>query len=247
MMLGQIKTEIQHNAMKHFSQAVCEKIGFYVYVLKDPRTSEIFYVGKGVDNRVFHHIEEAITNPQITDKLDRIREIHSSHQEVELYLLRYGLTSLEALEIESACIDLLGFENLVNSVKGHNSWERGLKSVDEVVQYYDANPINIEEPSIIIIINKLFKRNMSPEQLYEATRTSWVIGEKRNKAHFAFAAYRGLVREIYSIQRWQQAPIKGRWEFIGQVSPDSIRDKYINQSLENYIKKGSQFPIRYTF
>lgn len=44
--------------MKHkqFSQAVCEKIGYYVYILKDLRTAEIFYIGKGVSNRVFQHI-----------------------------------------------------------------------------------------------------------------------------------------------------------------------------------------------
>jgi uncharacterized protein len=38
--------------MREFSKAVCERIGFYVYVLKDPRTSIIFYIGKGVGNRV---------------------------------------------------------------------------------------------------------------------------------------------------------------------------------------------------
>jgi hypothetical protein len=30
-----------------FSKAVCERIGSYVYVLKDPRNGNIFYVGKG--------------------------------------------------------------------------------------------------------------------------------------------------------------------------------------------------------
>jgi len=30
--------------IREFSQAVCEKIEPYVYVLKDPRTSQIFYI-----------------------------------------------------------------------------------------------------------------------------------------------------------------------------------------------------------
>jgi len=38
---------IQQCHMILFSQAVCEKIGFYIYILKDPRTKEVFYVGKG--------------------------------------------------------------------------------------------------------------------------------------------------------------------------------------------------------
>ncbi len=36
-----------------FSKAVCQKIGWYVYRLIDPRNGETFYVGKGNYNRVF--------------------------------------------------------------------------------------------------------------------------------------------------------------------------------------------------
>jgi hypothetical protein len=41
--------------MLNFSQAVIEKLGFYVYVLKDPRNQRVFYVGKGKENRIFSH------------------------------------------------------------------------------------------------------------------------------------------------------------------------------------------------
>jgi len=227
--------------MKQFSQAVCEKIGFYVYLLKDPRTSSIFYVGKGVGNRVFHHLNCALTSPESSDKLDLIREI----QNVEHYILRHGLTQDQALEIESACIDLLGIDNLSNILKGHDSWQRGLKTVDEVVQHYDAKIITIIEPAIIININKLYKRFMTSQQLYDATRSSWKVGTKRNQAQFAVAAYRGLVREVYKIDNWNA--VGDRWEFIGQVAESDIREKYVNQSLDNYVKHGSQNPIKYTF
>jgi uncharacterized protein len=42
--------------MTEFSQAVCERIGYYVYILKDPRNNLNFYVGKGKGNRIFQHI-----------------------------------------------------------------------------------------------------------------------------------------------------------------------------------------------
>ena len=95
-----------------FSQAVCEKIENYVYILKDPRTSLIFYIGKGVGNRVFQHVNCVIENSNESDKLNLIREILNDKLEVEHYILRHGLTKEQAFEIESACIDLLGLENL---------------------------------------------------------------------------------------------------------------------------------------
>jgi hypothetical protein len=229
--------------MKQFSQAVCEKIGYYVYLLKDPSNSSIFYVGKGTGNRIFQHVNCALTSPDKSEKLDHIRKIGVG--KVEHYILRHGISQEQALEIESACIDLLGLDNLKNAVKGHNSWERGLLTMDEVIQHYDAAIITITEPAIIINVNRLFKRFMPPQELYNSTRSSWkVSAHRRNSTKYAIAAYRGLVREVYEIEDWKS--IGDRWEFIGTVANADIRDKYLNQSLDNYVKKGSRNPIRYT-
>jgi hypothetical protein len=43
-----------------FSQKVQEELGYYVYCLVDPRDKKIFYVGKGVENRVFAHVNDAL-------------------------------------------------------------------------------------------------------------------------------------------------------------------------------------------
>jgi len=234
--------------MKQFSQAVCEKIGFYVYILKNPIDSTIFYIGKGIYNRVFQHVEGALSNPTSNDKLDLIREIHNSGKQVEHYILRHGLSETQALEIESACIDLLGLENLTNTIKGHDTWIRGMKTIDEVVQYYDAKVITISEPTIIININRLYKRYISYDELYNITRSAWKVASyRRDKVKYAVAAYRGLVREVYEIDSWNINSYGDRWEFVGKVANPEIREKYINQSLSNYVKKGSQNPIKYTF
>lgn len=135
---------------KFFSQAVCEKIGYYVYVLINPITNTIFYVGKGVANRVFEHEIHAMSTTDKGDKLDIIREIHRNGQTVVHKILRHGLTQEQAFEIESACIDLLGLDNLTNVVSGHYSYERGLMSVDEVEQLYAATPVILTEPTVII-------------------------------------------------------------------------------------------------
>lgn len=232
--------------MKQFSKAVCERIGHYVYILKDPRDNSIFYVGKGTGNRVFNHVDCALTMPHSSDKLDQIRDIHKAGLEVGHFILRHGLSEEQAFEIESACIDLLGIENLSNEQKGHNWWEHGLKSTDEVSQHYDATVVTITEPTVIININRLYRRFMSPAELYQATRHKWKVGHRRNTAKYAIASFRGLVREVYEIDSWTQCP-DGRWEFHGRVADNSVRDKYINQSLDNYSKKGVRNPIKYTF
>ncbi len=231
--------------IKDFSNAVCERIGFYVYILKDPRNDTIFYVGKGKGNRIFQHVQCALERETENDKYNLIREILKAGKEVEHFILRHGLEEKLAFEIESTIIDLLGIENLTNSVKGHDTWERGLKTVDEVFQHYDAKAVTFDEPCIIININRLYTRGISAQKLYDSTRASWIVGTKRDRAKYAIASYRGLVREVYEIEKWQ--PNGDRWEFIGKVAEDRIRDKYLNQSLENYIKKGGQNPIRYTF
>ena len=236
-----IFSTVEKITMKKFSQAVCENIGYYVYFLKDPRNKKIFYVGKGKDNRVYQHIHLAIVSPLPSDKLDLIREI--GLQNVEHFILRHGLTDEQALELESACIDLLGLENLKNEKKGNYCFERGIKTGDEVSQLYDAKVITIEDPSLIININKRYKRFMTLQELYDATRSSWIVGKRRDKVKYAIASYRGLVREVFRIDRWNL--VGNRWEFIGEVAELSVRDKYLNQSLENYIKKGSRNPIRY--
>ncbi|MES2827843.1 MAG: hypothetical protein V4687_06805 [Bacteroidota bacterium] len=227
-----------------FSNAVCEKIGYYVYILKNPISQSIFYVGKGKGNRLFEHLNCALEDFSDSIKYNIIREIITNGFQVEHYILRHGLTEEMALEIESACIDLLGLGNLTNKVVGHNTWERGMKNIDEIIQFYDSRQIIIEEPAIIININRQYKRHMSAEELYNATKHRWKVGVKRNDAKYAIASFNGLVREIYKIESWNKWE-DGRYEFFGKIADDDIRDKYINQSLELYIKKGSQNPIKY--
>lgn len=64
------------SSCERFPEEVCRKLGNYVYRLIDPRNGEIFYVGKGRNNRVFDH---AAGLPNVADddtqqlgaKLDR--------------------------------------------------------------------------------------------------------------------------------------------------------------------------------
>ncbi|HKL40533.1 MAG TPA: hypothetical protein VJ894_07635, partial [Cryomorphaceae bacterium] len=155
-----------------FSASVIESLGYYVYLLVDSREGEIFYVGKGKANRVFSHVNDALYSEYESDKLDQIREIHDEGQKVVPLILRHGLTEEEAILVESVVLDLPMMDSLKNKAAGHDSWERGLKSVDEIKHLYDAEEAIIDDPVLIININALYRRFMEPEEIYEATKAS---------------------------------------------------------------------------
>lgn len=43
-----------------FSEEVAKELKYYVYRLIDPRNGQTFYVGKGKNNRVFAHVNQAL-------------------------------------------------------------------------------------------------------------------------------------------------------------------------------------------
>jgi uncharacterized protein len=250
--------------IQEFPMSVVEKLDYYVYLLIDPETNQIFYIGKGTGNRIFAHVYAAITDETPNDKLDKIREIRTKGLEVKHIVHRHGLTEKEAFEVEAALIDFIGLSGLTNQVQGYDSDDRGQMSVSEVVAKYEAPIVEISEPVLLITVNRYYRRGMSPEMLYEITRGNWVIGARRNQARYAFAVYKGIIREVYEIKRWFPAPAddteikrqwaaehsinseakqKKRWQFEGKIA-ESLRH-YVGGSVERYSKIGAQNPIRY--
>jgi hypothetical protein len=118
--------------------------------------------------------------------------------------------------------------------------------------------VTISEPALLVRINQMYKDGMSTQALYEATRGVWVIGERREAVQYAFAVAQGIVREVYEVHSWHSAgstpyktrPLhdvsyKGRWEFIGEVAPAAIREKYLDCSVADYFPRGAANPIMY--
>ena len=65
-----------------FDEKTIQALGYYVYILFNPKDNQPFYVGKGEGNRVFDHIRDAVKNPKITtDKYDMIRDIGADQVE----------------------------------------------------------------------------------------------------------------------------------------------------------------------
>ena len=233
--------------MPEFSQAVIEQLKYYVYYLQDPGDGEVFYVGKGTGNRVFQHVAGAMDTDAESEKLDRIREILARGQAVQVFILRHGLGEATAFEIEAALIDFIGRNNLTNLMGGRYSNFFGLRTPEELSNMYDAEELETKEPILLININRKYRRSMTEQELYEATRRAWRLGVRRNKARYAVATFRSLTREAYEIEEWYQPPDEyGRWVFNGvRVEDERIRQELVQKSIKSYHKPGQASPVKY--
>ncbi|MFY9158455.1 LEM-3-like GIY-YIG domain-containing protein [Aquirufa ecclesiirivi] len=252
--------------IEYFSQKTQEELKFYVYVLIDPRDNKIFYVGKGLGNRVFSHINEALVNPSISEKLETIRAIKLANLQVKHFIVKHGLEENEALIVESVLIDFLTFRDFAeiakisNIVAGHHSFNQGIKTVDECEILYNCEELkkeDIQHKVLVININKSYdnkrkKKSDNPDydrpNIYEATRGWWVLDKNRaENSDYVLAEYRGVIRAIFKPEKWvQDIEHRGtkRWGFEGsEVTDTQIVDIYLNKEIQKI--KGMSNPIRY--
>lgn len=243
---------------------VAERLGYYVYLYVDPRTDKVFYVGKGQGARVLSHLSAR----RESEKTRILAELAAAGLRPRLEILAHALPTEEtALRIEAAVIDLLGLDNLANLVSGWRSIQLGRMLLEDLIFYYAAKPVEITEPVLLIRVNRLYRHGMSAAELYDATRSCWKLGVRRENVKYAFAVFEGVVREVYEVEAWhpgQSTPDESgvhgrrkppatshtgkgpaRWEFTGKVAPEPIRSRYHGASVAAYFPKGSQSPVKY--
>ena len=245
-----------------FSNEVISKLKYYVYLYIDPVINEVFYVGKGKGNRVFAHLDDGSES----EKVAYIQRLKSQNMEPRIEILVHGIEDEEtALRVESSVIDLLGKENLTNLQSGYKSAVFGRMNIEQIRSAYQRDPVRIKEPAILIRINQAFRYSMSEIELYDYTRGRWKLNpERAKKARYAFSIYEGTVQEVYEIIDWYEAGktfsvrndnknisreagvgIEGRYEFVGNIAPDSVRNRYKYRSVADYFQKGNSNPIMY--
>ena len=116
-----------------------------------------------------------------------------------------------------------------------------------------APTAQINEPVVAININQQYPHAKNSGELFKCTSGIWRVSRKRaNKARYAFAVYKGVIKEVYEIKEWvpaTQATLKwwrerehaqgndfsgtheGRSEFIGKVASDVVRDRFVGRRL----------------
>src|SRR5262249_11697909 len=125
----------------------------------------------------------------------------------------------------------------------------------ELVALYGATPVDVVHPSLLIRINRLYRYGMSEVELYDATRSCWKLGPRRELAKYAFGVFHYVVREVFQSDVWHAAGTTGaknpnprhdgRWEFTGRKAEDAVRNQYVGRSVRHYFKQGLQSPVVY--
>lgn len=200
------------DSMDTFSEKSLLSLGdYYVYGLIDPRTNQIFYIGKGTGNRVFEHEKESLNSPNSDKlKLKTISEINSIGLDVKKIIINSNLTETEAFAAEAALINAFNYVSgagLTNIVAGHHSAEA--LSVEDFEKIYGAEELreeDIKHKILVIKINKLYRRNMPDDELYDSVRGVWRASMNNARSvTYVFGVYNSLIVAVYKPTRWLNA------------------------------------------
>ena len=267
--------EEQNSPVKSFSEKALDALnGYYVYALVDPRNDKVFYIGKGIGNRVFsHEIESGKLPESEKKKLQKIRDIEENGYSVKRLIVNWGLSEDEAFIAEATLINLLNRMpeiQLTNEVSGHHVHES--LTTEEFELMYGAVPLekeDIKHSILVIKINKLYRRGMSEAELYDAVRGYWAASLKSietRKVKYVFGVYNGLIVAVYKPDAWyygselDKAPqrgilkpedyerLKSRVYFTCNdfTALDDEGKFYLNKSIVNLkVNQSAQNPITY--
>lgn len=100
-------------------------------------------------------------------------------------------------------------------MRGWRSLQLGRVPLTELTTYYAAKPVEVKVAALLIRINRLYRHNMSAEELYEATRDAAALRQR------------------------------SRQEFLGHVADARIRDAYVGRSVAKQFEQGQRSPVLY--
>ncbi len=252
--------------IEQFSPEIIEQLKWYIYRLIDPRDGQTFYVGRGKGNRVFDHVNGVVKEQDdqfLSLKLKQIREISLAGLEVIHIIHRHGLDRQEvASQVEAALID--AYPGLTNIMNGEGSNEYGVAHVQEIINMYKAETVDIKHNALLISVNK----SAAERSVYDAVRFAWRLNIKEaENAEIVLATVQGIIKGVFIVEKWleaneenfpnfkllnesQDVPTnrKQRYGFIGKEASQDLQNLYLSKRIpDTYRKKGASNPVKYSW
>ncbi len=206
------------------------KLKYYVYIycsIEDDNFRKPIYIGHGKDQRCLDHIKDL--QHKNDQKSVTIKKLYDQ-KKLDIDIIAHKLNRETALAVESACIDLVGLENLENLVKGHGENIKRIP-IEELSNKYNEIHADIidEHKGFIILVNQFYKPNFTPLETLEIVRGIWIkklisIAKNSKNPKYAFAAYNGIIKEVYEVFDW--VPAGTQQYFTREFNSDQLKDKY---------------------
>jgi hypothetical protein len=240
------------NSQRAFDVLQKEKLGKYVYALRDPRDGKIFYVGQGINDRVFEHFNEAdscfnssMPFKQMSSKVIRILDIWNNNEDVEWIILAHNLPTDSHVSdlIESAIFDGLSESQngeTLNEVSPPNS-SRLLPNDLEAMAAEFVNPLEAYSNVFIFPIQNALTLGVNP---YNATRTTWAVSPNYQTLNPAYAV--GLKNSIskgsFEILSWTNVAGTTKQEFTSKGHPNPLHfQPLLNKNWNNVLAVAKGF------
>lgn len=240
------------NNQRSFDSLQKEKLGKYIYALRDPRDNKIFYVGQGINDRVFEHFGEAEyclnsnkSFNNLSSKVIRILDIWKNTEDVSWLILAHNLPddSSVADYIESAIVDGLSESQngeTLNEVSPPRSSRLLSDDLDAMAAEF-VNPMTPYKNVFIFPIQNALKNGVSP---YIATRTTWAVSSNNQslKSSFAVGLKYSISKASFEIEAWTNIIGSSKQEFIatGHPNPASY-SLLLNKNWNNILSKAKGF------
>jgi hypothetical protein len=219
------------NTQREFDVLQREKLGKYVYALRDPRDRKIFYVGQGENDRLFEHfniadncLNSAMPFNQMSSKIIRILDIWNNNEDVEWIILAHNIpTKNIANLIESSIFDGLSESQngeTLNEVSPPNS-SRLLPDDLEAMAAEFVNPSTPYDNVFIFPIQNALTKGITP---YNATRTTWAVSNYNQtlKPSYAVGLKNSISKGSFEILSWNGVPGTSKQEFSSLGHPNPI-------------------------
>ncbi len=244
-----------------FPPGVADQLRAYVYLLVDPRTETVLYVGRGRGDRCYRHVGAARaaavgqTGPGGAKRhkfpvLDQVREIEASGREVRIDILRYGLKGSEASLVARATGEALGLPT--------GAGPTGRRLEVSAVAALLAEPARFKRSHQVVLLRV---GDRGADVSYEVARHNWRIGRRwadvgsPRAPKWAAVVAGELVAGVYRIDRWEPTPVadwsppdrpSGRYSFVGEPAPD-LEDRYRHRNVAAYLGAGPPGQVTYVW
>jgi len=242
------------NSSDKIDSQIQEKLGLYVYALRDPRDRKIFYVGKAGGNgegnsRPLDHFAEArkaIKDPTSirSAKIQRIIEIWSMEEDVEWIIVRRSLRNPEeAHNVEAALIDVLEISpngSTLNDQAGHGAASHGPLSRDEL-EALNAEDVSPKHNNISrVFIFPIHVTLKTTETAEDATKGSWRIGQAFRRVQnddLAVGVSNKISKGVFAINGWEKTNQGDLWDFNPQTPCQEVLKQLQNKNFSGIINK----------